>query len=114
MADAVDLKSNVERREGSNPSAGTFYSLEITMDAKRCDRCGEFYLEQDVIKLKTRSMQTPRTIGISNLYEPEKIQVMGISFKPEFNDNRYLLSLCPRCYEDLFHWYFDFIRWEDQ
>ena len=114
MADAVDLKSNVVRREGSNPSAGTFYILEITMNAKRCDRCGEFYLEKDAIKLKERAILTPRVIGISTMYDPEKIRVMGISFKPEVNDNRYLLSLCPRCYEDLIHWYFDFIRWEDQ
>lgn len=84
------------------------------MDAKRCDRCEEFYLEQDVAKLKEHLMITPRTIGISNLHDPEKIRVMGVSFKPESNDNRYLLSLCPRCYKDLIHWYFDFIRWEDQ
>lgn len=84
------------------------------MDAKRCDRCGEFYLEQDVAKLKDRPMITPRAIGISNICNPEKIRIMGVSFKPETNDNRYLLSLCPRCYKDLIHWYFDFIRWEDQ
>lgn len=84
------------------------------MDAKCCDRCGGFYLEKDVVKLKERAMMTPRTIGISLLDAPEKIRVMGISFKPEFAGNSYLLSLCPRCYEDLFHWYFDFIRWEDQ
>ena len=84
------------------------------MDAKRCDRCGEFYLEQDVGKLKEHSMTTPRTIGISNPNHPEKIRIMGVSFKPEVNYNRYLLSLCPKCYKDLIHWYFDFIRWEDQ
>lgn len=84
------------------------------MDAKRCDRCGEFYLEQDVAKLKEIAMITPREIGISTLFDPEKIRIMGISFKPEINNNGYLLSLCPRCYKDLLHWYFDFIRWEDQ
>lgn len=81
------------------------------MDAKCCDRCGGFYLEKDVQKLKERTMITPRTIGISTLYDPEKIRVMGISFKPECHDNKYLLSLCPRCYEDLIHWYFDFIKY---
>ena len=81
------------------------------MDAKRCDRCGEFYLEQEVSRLKERSIETPRVIGISNLYNPEKIRIMGISFKGRYNDNRYLLSLCPRCYEDLIHWYFDFIKY---
>lgn len=84
------------------------------MDAKRCDRCGEFYLEQDVAKLKEIAMITPREIGISTLFDPEKIRIMGISFKPEISSNGYLLSLCPRCYKDLIHWYFDFIRWEDQ
>lgn len=84
------------------------------MDAKRCDRCGEFYLEQDVAKLKEIAMTTPREIGISTLFDPEKIRIMGISFKPEISNNGYLLSLCPRCYKDLIHWYFDFIRWEDQ
>lgn len=84
------------------------------MDAKRCDRCGGFYLETDVQKLKNRAVLTPRTIGISTLDGPEKIRVAGISFKPEFSNNSYLLSLCPRCHEDLIHWYFDFIRWEDQ
>lgn len=84
------------------------------MDAKRCDRCGEFYLEQDLKELRELALTTPREIGISNLFNPEKIRVMGISFKPETSDNRYLLSLCPRCYRDLIHWYFDFIRWEDQ
>lgn len=84
------------------------------MDAKRCDRCGEFYLEQDLKELRELALTTPREIGISNLFNPEKIRVMGISFKPERSDNRYLLSLCPRCYKDLIHWYFDFIRWEDQ
>lgn len=84
------------------------------MDAKRCDRCGEFYLEQDLKGLRELALTTPREIGISNLFNPEKIRVMGVSFKPETSDNRYLLSLCPRCYKDLIHWYFDFIRWEDQ
>lgn len=84
------------------------------MDAKRCDRCGEFYLEQDLKELRELALTTPREIGISNLFNPEKIRVMGVSFKPETSDNRYLLSLCPRCYKDLIHWYFDFIRWEDQ
>lgn len=84
------------------------------MDAKRCDRCGEFYLEQDVTKLKEIAMITPREIGILNMFDPEKIRITGISFKPEINNNVYLLSLCPRCYKDLIHWYFDFIRWEDQ
>lgn len=81
------------------------------MDAKCCDRCGGFYLEKDVQKLKERAMITPRTIGISTFYDPEKIRVMGISFKSECHDNKYLLSLCPRCYEDLIHWYFDFIKY---
>lgn len=84
------------------------------MDAKRCDRCGEFYLEQDLKELRGLALTTPREIGISNLFNPEKIRVMGVSFKPETSDNSYLLSLCPRCYKDLIHWYFDFIRWEDQ
>lgn len=84
------------------------------MDAKRCDRCGEFYLEKDLKELRELALTTPREIGISNLFNPEKIRVMGVSFKPETSDNRYLLSLCPRCYKDLIHWYFDFIRWEDQ
>ena len=83
------------------------------MDAKCCDRCGGFYFEKDVQKLKEHAMITPRAIGISTLYDPEKIRVMGILFKPEDRGNEYLLSLCPRCYKDLIHWYFDFIRWEE-
>ena len=32
MADAADLKSDVERRVGSNPTGGTIHILGVTMD----------------------------------------------------------------------------------
>lgn len=76
------------------------------MNAKCCDRCGVFYFEQDVKDLQEQPVLTPRPIGYESVSDPEYIRIMGVSFKLERNDgNIRLLSLCPRCYKDLLHWY---------
>ena len=111
MADAVDLKSNVERREGSNPSARTFLRLDLAMNAKICDICGATYLapvtyQQRVKDLKIKQIKFDwirRLINRKQRHDLEK--TYGIAFYKETSlicDNETCctkdeIDICPGC-----------------
>lgn len=99
MADAADLKSDAERREGSNPFSRTIYIFKKgeNMKAYRCDRCGEFY-DKDaysamdrVVKLPYGSDAEVEVVGISTKYLYDKCPVA-------------LIDICPKCIEELKMW----------
>ena len=104
MADAVDLKSNVERREGSNPSAGTFYILEIMMNAKSCDRCGKFYHPYKIEELQKKRVKTKYPIGVVSSIDTEEVRIQGVIFKPSYCDTECDFDLCPDCLHELIEW----------
>lgn len=99
MADAADLKSDAERREGSNPFSRTIciFKKGENMKAYRCDRCGEFY-DKDayseidrVVKLPYGSNAEVEIVGISTKYLYDKCPVAPI-------------DICPKCMEELKMW----------
>lgn len=111
MADAVDLKSNVERREGSNPSAGTFFRLDLAMDAKICDICGTTYLAPITHRERVKDLEIKRTkFGwIKNSSTESQNLTWKKTYKLTFtkevsivceNETYYTtttFNICPRC-----------------
>lgn len=73
------------------------------MNAKKCDRCGEYYLLKDSYDVCNAPLSLTREIQI---YDKtfSAVKLKGLTFKPIRSDNTIEFDLCPSCLRKLKNW----------
>lgn len=73
------------------------------MNAKKCDRCGEYYLPKDSYDVCNDSISLTRDIHI---YDKtlNAVKLKGLTFKTHGSDSVFEFDLCPSCLRKLKDW----------
>ena len=82
------------------------------MNAKKCDRCGEYYLPNDSYDVCNAPLSLTREIRI---YDKtfSAVKLKGLTFKPIRSDNTMEFDLCPSCLRKLKNWMVNYDRLEN-
>lgn len=82
------------------------------MNAKKCDRCGEYYLPNDSCDVCNAPLSLTREIRIyDKTYSAVKLK--GLTFKPIRSDNTIEFDLCPSCLRKLKNWMVNYDQLEN-
>lgn len=73
------------------------------MNAKKCDRCGEYYLLKDSHDVCNAPFSPTQDIQIYNK-TLSVVKLKGLTFKTEGFDNVFEFDLCPSCLRKLKNW----------
>ena len=73
------------------------------MNAKKCDRCGEYYLPKDSYDVCNAPLSLTREIQIYDRTF-STVKLKGLTFKTTRSDNTMEFDLCPSCLRKLKNW----------
>lgn len=73
------------------------------MNAKKCDRCGEYYLPKDSYDVCNAPLSLTRKIQIYGT-TLSAVKLKGLTFKPIRSDNTMEFDLCPSCLRKFKNW----------
>lgn len=73
------------------------------MNAKKCDRCGEYYLPEDSYKVLNDPLSLTRDISF---YDKtfSAVKLKALTFRAIRSDNTMEFDLCPSCLRKLKNW----------
>lgn len=74
------------------------------MNAKKCDRCGEYYLPKDSYDVCNAPLSLTREIQIYYDQPFSSVKLKGLTFKTDRSDNTMEFDLCPSCLRKLKNW----------
>lgn len=82
------------------------------MNAKKCDRCGEYYLPEDSYKVLNVPLSLTRGISI---YDQTfgAVKLKALTFKTNRSDNTLEFDLCPSCLRKLKNWMVNYDQLEN-
>lgn len=83
------------------------------MNAKKCDRCGEYYLPKDSYDVCNAPLSLTREIQIWD-QTFSTVKLKGLTFlNPNRSDNTMEFDLCPSCLRKLKNWMVNYDRLEN-
>lgn len=82
------------------------------MNAKKCDRCGEYYLPNDSHDVCNAPLSLTREIQI---YDKtiSAVKLKGLTFELIRSDNTMVFDLCPSCLRKLKNWMVNYDQLEN-
>lgn len=82
------------------------------MNAKKCDRCGEYYLPKDSYDVCNAPLSLTREIQVyDQTFSAVKLE--GLTFKTNRSDNTREFDLCPSCLRKLKNWMVNYDQLEN-